>query len=598
MANRSAASGSRSFARDYPPLLVVGAGLLIVLAVLPSSLNLPQTNPTETLEYAPVPPDDAENPPPAGNLSSLGLGTSAGIDDAAPVAPPTPRIIVRSSSPTSKRCVGSPPRQTEDPLSPPCVAFFEGDNFGATYAGVRRDEVRVLFYLEGGVTRPTSRGSETTPVGTCSDLGDPPQESDDMYLRALRPLQRYFNSRYQTYGRVVRFIVCFSANGITSSPEHRRADAAANFERSKPFAFVNVTISNIAAYDEYLLDEKRALSFDSALAQPAAVFRKFPGRVWSYIASIEQQARKFSSYVCTKVVGHSVSFGGNDNDLDERLHNGRPRRLGLLRTDDPAYPQTQLFARLVREQVSRCGGLFVSERTYPRPFGINYAPDRATYGQDNMIAFKQAGVSTVIWAQGWEEKHTRAAAQLNYRPEWVMAGDLGIEGYDIGQFQDPTVWSHAWVAGDVTFFEGFEQSFCFLAIREADPDFPRADATAACPLRLYESLRQLFTGIQVAGPRLSPTTMDEGYHAIPHIASTDPRIPACFYEVGDYTCVKDTVAMWWDSQAQAPNNTRGCWRMPERAKRYLPGTWPREDVPARRRPTDPCNGYSATQLGY
>src|SRR5687767_16037068 len=55
--------------------------VLIAVAVLPSALNLPQANPTETLEYAPVPPSDHDPPPPpaAGHLAPLGLAPTAGL---------------------------------------------------------------------------------------------------------------------------------------------------------------------------------------------------------------------------------------------------------------------------------------------------------------------------------------------------------------------------------------------------------------------------------------------------------------------------------------------------------------------------------------
>ena len=49
---------SPEWARKYPPLLALALAMIMVIAILPSSLNLPQANPTQTLEYAPVPPDD------------------------------------------------------------------------------------------------------------------------------------------------------------------------------------------------------------------------------------------------------------------------------------------------------------------------------------------------------------------------------------------------------------------------------------------------------------------------------------------------------------------------------------------------------------
>src|SRR6266851_5800626 len=105
--------------------------VLIAVAVLPSALNLPQANPTETLEYAPVPPSDNDPPPPpaAGNLASLGLASSPGIvsgpsdrgvgtggagkgpgpapaADAPPPPPPAAVLPPAIKTPSTKRCVG------------------------------------------------------------------------------------------------------------------------------------------------------------------------------------------------------------------------------------------------------------------------------------------------------------------------------------------------------------------------------------------------------------------------------------------------------------------------------------------------------------
>ena len=69
------------WARRYPPLLSVAIALVIAIAVLPSALNLPQSNPSTTLEFAPVPPeDDAPPPPPGSNLGELGLGSTSGLE--------------------------------------------------------------------------------------------------------------------------------------------------------------------------------------------------------------------------------------------------------------------------------------------------------------------------------------------------------------------------------------------------------------------------------------------------------------------------------------------------------------------------------------
>src|SRR5688500_14494056 len=68
------------WARKYPPMLAILVAGLIALTVLPSSFTLPQSNPTEPQEDAPVPPDDQQDAPPQGILSSRGLGTAEGIE--------------------------------------------------------------------------------------------------------------------------------------------------------------------------------------------------------------------------------------------------------------------------------------------------------------------------------------------------------------------------------------------------------------------------------------------------------------------------------------------------------------------------------------
>ncbi|HUR49567.1 MAG TPA: hypothetical protein VMY88_08605, partial [Acidimicrobiales bacterium] len=140
--------------RDYVPLALASVMMLGLLAVLPSALNLPQTTPSETLEYAPVPPEDDITTPPSGNLSSLGLGSSSSLGSTGETAGPPPDLTGPGGkplkTPSTKRCVGSPPRQTEDPLSPPCVASYTGDNGGATYKGVTADEIRGIYFFYVG----------------------------------------------------------------------------------------------------------------------------------------------------------------------------------------------------------------------------------------------------------------------------------------------------------------------------------------------------------------------------------------------------------------------------------------------------------------
>ena len=600
-----------SWARKYPPLLAMLVAAVIALAILPSALNLPQANPSETLEYAPVPPEDDEPPPPpaAGNLASLGLASSPALNEgpadtgdgtgagpgpgeelaAPPDLPPPVNLPPPVKTPSTKRCVGSPPRQTEDPLAPPCVASFNADNFGTTYQGVSKEEVRILFYIDGYVTDlATSRGNESRPRGEYFDLLDAPAEDEHIFLRMLRGYQRYFNDRFQTYDRFVHFYAYYS-NDPDFTPESRRAEAVDNYAKLKPFAVMSYARANAEAYLETMA-RRGVLNFGSFAGRQGSFFARYPKLIWGYLPALEVQAQQYSSYVCQKITDYPVSFSGNAADM------GQPRKFGFLSTSDPDRPELQAFSALVKQQITACGATFAIEKTFPR---AGYAQDASTLGNyavDNMAAFQQAGVTTVIWAGGLETKMSQAAGVAGYRPEWVLAGDRLLESRDNSLQQEQSVWRHAMVVSNVT-LEGLQdEELCFLAHREADPDAPRGDVIgAAC--EFYDDLFQLFTGIQVAGPRLGPTSIDKGYHAIPRIASNNPQVPACFYNDGDYTCVKDAVPMFWDPDGRAPGASQnGCFRMPEGGKRYVTGTWPPGDATAQRKPDDVCNSYAAGLL--
>src|SRR5947209_5322078 len=118
---------SGAWTRRIPPLAMGGLALALMVAILPSSLHVPSTGPNAQAEVAPVPGAGNQQT----NLSQLGLaesGTVGGLGgavtgDAAPellqgLAPGNP--VAQQS-----HCVGNPARQTEDPLSPPCVAFWQ-----------------------------------------------------------------------------------------------------------------------------------------------------------------------------------------------------------------------------------------------------------------------------------------------------------------------------------------------------------------------------------------------------------------------------------------------------------------------------------------
>ncbi|HZN15127.1 MAG TPA: hypothetical protein VFB78_12700 [Acidimicrobiales bacterium] len=596
-ASGDAARQTPDWVRRYPPLLSLLIALLIAVIALPSSLNLPQPNPATTVELAPVPPTN-EKPPPIGNVSELGLGQTSSLETGGALGGDLGSLEGDTSQSggnnrRDKRCVGKPPRQTEDPLSPPCVAFFEGDNGGATYQGVDANEIRIVFYQDPGVYTPTPRGAENTPQNELIDLDAPPKPNEIGEITTRRYWAKYFEDRYQTYNRHPHLYIYYGNGG--SRPEDRLADAAQVLAQVKPFATISSTGLS-GGSDDFLefMAQRGVLNFGSFSGRSQDFFNEFPKAIWGYPPSVEQMAKSYSSAVCKKVVEPGkVTFAGAGIPL------GSPRRYGLLYTRDPSYPSMKKMADAIRTAVKACGANIVEEASFPRN---GYQIDTETlpgFATQNMQKFQNAQVTTILWAGGVETKQSTAASQLGYMPEWVVLGDGLIEANNYGFYQAQQVWSHVWTFTPTVKEVPADERVCYNAYREVDGQAADSDVVNfACAD--YNDLRQLFTGIQVAGPKLGPFSIDKGFHAIPSIESQDPRLPACYYEPADYTCVKDAQAMYWDPSGIAPDaeDYTGCYRMAQGGKRYRPGTWPAGDINSMASPQrdDPCNAY--TQTGY
>jgi hypothetical protein len=596
---------SKRWTRSYPPLALLGVAVLVAVLILPSSLNLPQSNPSTVLEYAPVPPQDENPPPPAdGNLSSLGLGSSNTL--AAPIEPPPPPPLDTGglgARPNQKQCVGNPPRQTEDPSSPPCVPFFEGDNFGATYQGVTKDEIVVLAYFEEAIYGLTGRQETSPPAGTYVDIDKPPlpncppdngaensdpNQCDHLITRMVRAFSKYFNNRFQTYGRHVHYWLYFTGG---DSAAERRGDAVANWEKLRPFAVIDA--AQFTGFNEdyqEAMAKLGVLSFSSQLSGLANEFyRRNAPLAWGLWPDVEHSEKLFASYVCQKVAPYPTRrFNGGIGP-----QNGQPRKFGIYYPVDPGQPGMELYADLLLKDLEKCGVEPVVATYANEGFTVD-ASDRGTDATQAVARFSNEGVTTVLLV-GTEGRFSVAADAVRYYPEIVVAGDLDNDNNYFGQVQNQNTWRNAWAVTYHTRINRLEDAPGYRAFREGYPSAARGDSAGIFARDEYGDHFMLFQAIQVAGPKLTPEAVDKGFHAIPENTASSPYVPAFFFDPGDYTSVKDGAEQWWDPNGRSrgggtPSNRPGCWRMAHEGKRSLAGEWfGKDDV--FRNPTDPCNGY-------
>jgi hypothetical protein len=471
------------------------------------------------------------------------------------------------------------------------VAIFNGDNGGATHVGVTRDEVRVVVYFEGGGQDCNYNGPcQPLPRNTTFDLAKPPEEGEPYRVHIQRVWQRYFNERYQTYGRFVHMYVHF---GYDRSAEGRRARAGEVLKTIGPFASLEYVFGNSDAFVDAMA-RRDVMNFGGRELRALDIYRKHAGLVWSYAPSAERVAEAFSSWVCTKAKPYPASFSGNPGQ------NGNPRVFGWLQTTNPNMKQYKVIAELVREKTEACGIRYVAEGTYPAcpNLSVGNNEDEATAA---IAQFQASNVSTIVWPGCWEGQMSRAANAAGYYPEWLTADYRGFERSEVGAIgQDQNAWSRAWVVTPQELMNTDSVPVppsCLDAFRSVDPsiDLDSFEPNTAC--ESYADLRQLYTGIQVAGPKLTPASVEKGFRAIPPKPSTDRFRPSCFYEPGDYTCVKDAIAQWWDPTAAGANagaaapfkGFQGCYRVGNDGQRFLPGHWPDGDILTMKAPGQICN---------
>src|SRR2546423_1658026 len=125
----------------------------------------------------------------------------------------------------------------------------------------------------------------------------------------------------------------------------RVQDAADNYAQVHPFAVITSLI-RLGYSDVYVgeMAKRGVLDFSSSTgSRPASFYQRFPGLVWSYLPANEIIGSLYSSYICQEVAGRQV--------LDSGSYNGQTRRLGLLYTTDPAYPDLTELAMQVKREV-------------------------------------------------------------------------------------------------------------------------------------------------------------------------------------------------------------------------------------------------------
>ncbi|HEX9890167.1 MAG TPA: hypothetical protein VGA69_11855, partial [Nitriliruptorales bacterium] len=435
---------------------------------------------------------------------------------------PTPADVDRSAY---LGCVNGSggPRQTEDPQSPPCRSeVFQGDNGGATWQGVTAEEIRVAL-----------------PV--------PDIENDDQRRAqdAIALFVEHVNQHYMLFGR--RFVVVeveFAASSL-GDPAAQRAVAQ---DVAAQDVFASLPLRKLGQYQEELAERGIvSLLGDRGIGRyPASTLDRLHPYVWAVHPSLDETHTAVGELLCQALAGRPARHGGVDVA-------GRARHFGLIEEFDPdggqSYPADRLASAL-----SACGAAH----------GV-YRSDDVRAGEQLDVLLRrmqQDGVTTIVCScERLTDVPLKAAEAIGFRPEWFLPGitDKDVDNSSGAQPNNEVREQMKHVFGvDANLRrperarltgQRLEEQFWFHAAREVDPSFEPSAAQYDDYYDYYASLLVLASGVQWAGPDLTPQTLADALVGLdypnPGVGEAPWYQPSVGFGPADHGFNSDFALMWW-----------------------------------------------------
>ncbi len=536
--------------------------LLLVLALVPA-LHPAQPPVPPVAAFAPVAQQNITKPPPdqastAGKgANQNGNGEAAGGSGATPTPSPTPPVNLAGagdSGPqqTAKRtvdCVGNPPRQIEDTQSPPCIPYWKGDNGGATYQGV---------------------DANTITVAVSGDFGG---------QHGFADWSKFFNDRFQLYGRQIKW-VGFGCPGDSDSPQADLVNAADKvITQYHPFAVLGC--SDLGGREKYFYDELARHGVVSVAATPdlrtEADFSHFAPYEWNYYPGYDVDETNLAAQACQLRDQPAPAYAATP--LNNKRH------FGVVYTTYPDSASIDLHYLL--DGLSACG-ISVAHKDV---LGVQYVAHGATQqrsatsaqeAEQAVAQLASDGITTVIFVTHSSDtiQVLAQADSASYHAEWMMGFSFWNTSWPATGPLPPTdQWDHAFGLDYENKLVPVQDNPWYQAVMEEDPTFPWPYA----PLSYngwyaYEGMLLFVSGLQMAGPHLTPQTFQQGLWNT-HF----PNPPSPYFEgtVGfaqDHTWIKDRALVWYSAESTGPWGQSGVWCYVNQGRRYtdadLPSGYP------------------------
>ncbi len=444
--------------------------------------------------------------------------------------------------------------------APQCVKPFEGDNGGATSSGVTGDQIKVVFYQTDPAADPLlsatirGTGAEVSPETACD---------------TARNYVELFNTYYETYGREV-VLECFLGQTASSDIEGARASAIAIADM-EPFAVFGGPALSIQPFADELAARGVTCIGTCALATPVDFQKDHAPYVYTNGIAPEQAAELAAELVSKQTPpGEPAEYAG-DPELQEQ-----DRVYGVLHFNNELNQYAGLYDALA-------GGL--EERGIEVEADAEFFLDlnRAQEVARTVITrFKEAGVTTLIFTGDpiMPASFTKEATAQEFFPEWILGPSVLADTAIFARTFDQEQWRHAF-GMQLSGGPEEEEIDAYYSVHQWFAGTPPPNNTYGV---IAPSINQLFTGIHLAGPDLTPETFGEGlFRARPTGGGAlEPLITYGrdgYWPGVDRSGSDDAALIWWDPDAEGPDEVgregRGLYRYANGGKRYTIDNWPR-----------------------
>ena len=447
--------------------------------------------------------------------------------------------------------------------APACVPVFAGANGGVTSSGVTQTTINVVYYQPqpGGLASTISGAAGTNAQG----------------LATAQAYVAMFNKVYELYGRQVNLIP-FTASGADTDPVAAHADAVTVAQQLHAFASINGPGETTAYEDE--LARLHVLCMACGDSSTNGQIKQNAPFQWANLPTADTSLNETIDYVIAKLNGKDAVWAG-----DAAMHSQKRKFIVVSETSEPPSPG---FAQLTASLTKKLTAGHVAMAT---PTDLTYTLNLTTLPtQAATLAekLKASGATSVVFAGDpiMPIYLTKAAAAVGYFPEWIITGIVLTDTSALGRYYDQREWSHAFGVSSLAVPVP-------VSAGDADPLYhwwygPNATPASLAAPAIIPPIEQFFTGVQLAGPDLTPYTFSSGLFRAPP-AGGGPTSPLDAYGYQgaaphpSYSSPADYTFLWYDATAKGPDEEgvdgSGLMRYVHGGVRYKAGTVPSGPVP-------------------